>query len=119
MGISIKGKGGGARVTIDGKPVTEKMELKEEWIINHMTERSISEYNSLTKKDDYFIYNTNENRQSRIGKISFEGYSEEFMVLNQYGSYGDSHMFTIIDDNIYASDDHNEGTLIKYNLQKK
>lgn len=119
MGISIKGKGGGTRVTIDGKHVTEKMELKEEWIINHMTERSISEYNSLTKKDDYFIYNTNENRQSRIGKISFEGYSEEFMVLNQYGSYGDSHMFTIIDDNIYASDDHNEGTLMKYNLQKK
>lgn len=27
MGISIKGKGGGARVTIDGKPITEKIEL--------------------------------------------------------------------------------------------
>lgn len=29
MGISIKGKGGGARVTIDGKPVTEKLQLKK------------------------------------------------------------------------------------------
>lgn len=32
MGISIKGKGGGARVTIDGKPATEKLNLKKERI---------------------------------------------------------------------------------------
>lgn len=29
MGISIKGKGGGARVTIDGEPITEKLNLKK------------------------------------------------------------------------------------------
>lgn len=32
MGISIKGKGGGARVTIDGKPVNKKLTLSKEWV---------------------------------------------------------------------------------------
>ena len=44
MGISIKGNGGGARVTIDGKPVTEKMELESQISVNTSTETLLDVY---------------------------------------------------------------------------
>lgn len=47
MGISIKGKGGGARVTINGEPVTEKLNLIEKEGTSEIYEPFAQEFNEV------------------------------------------------------------------------
>lgn len=106
MGISIKGKGGGARVTIDGKPVIEKLDFKNK------TRRMFTDvgYEQLEEKvqllqinEDKFIviingfiytftYNTNNGSFSPLLKI---GQNNFFTLTDLYSGYRENKFYLL------------------------
>lgn len=79
LGIGIRNNGSGSRVTIDGKPVTEKIELKEEFVVDMNTEKKLPNIRSDYHPTRIYV------ADNAIGIASFNGglrASQEFGVYH-------------------------------------
>lgn len=84
MGISIKGKGGGARVTIDGKPATEKLNFKKVEIEGSRMQ-DVYDYNVLKiikiNKDTLAYAHSNDTYVTNTKYIKADTFSKEDLKI--------------------------------------
>ena len=120
MGISIKTTGGGTRVTIDGKPVTEKMELKESYKIDSSSavkypQNMINNRCNISVGENYLCFVGGHSSKAIISKFNInEGSFKE--LLNKSTNFTSS-ASTIIRDIAYVN--IGQDRIAKVDLEKE